>query len=75
MQPQFNYKQRVLDYLAQADSTQPLLIGRVAIDLKMRLTLTEDILEELIYDKRLRYLTPAEKKRFDVRHAFMLLPV
>jgi hypothetical protein len=70
-----NFRQKVLDYLAAnaMNASRPFMVGTTAVACQLRIQVAEDILEDLVLEKKLRHVTPAEKKQFDIQQGYVLV--
>ena len=59
--------------LARRRSPIPLLVGEVALALKLSLKDSENLLEDLLEQGRFRHATDAECRQFDIRFGFVAL--
>lgn len=70
-----NFKQQVLTYLLESKMRRvgPIMVGHIAVECHLRLTIAEEILEDLVGDKKLRRATPAEKRQYDIQGGYFLV--
>jgi predicted nucleic acid-binding protein len=66
------FRQKVLDYF-QKQTDRPVLVGQICLALNLRINEAETLLEDLVTEGKLRYVTPAEKRQFDIQQGYVLV--
>jgi hypothetical protein len=70
-----NFKQQVKTSLLESRMRRvgPIMVGPISVEFHLRLSVAEEVLEELVDDKVLRRATPAEKRQYDIQGGYFLV--